>query len=67
MIYWHNSIYTNTKLSISCGDVNIYIEGPPPKQNMELKFWLPRASQEVNSKNDTENILEYSWRQKTYT
>ena len=34
---------------------------------MELKFWLPRASQELNLKNDTENILEYSWRQKTYT
>ena len=34
---------------------------------MELKFWLPRASQELNLKNDIENILEYSWRQKTYT
>ena len=32
--------------------IYIYI-GPPSTQNMELKFWLPRASQELNLKNDT--------------
>ena len=50
---------------IQCIIISIYIyiyinhiQSTPPTQNMELKFWFPRASPELNLKTFTQNTVD---------